>query len=65
MYTQGPVLSCVEEWIARSTLEREGTGSNPAQSLDDNHVRKRLFFEAFLCSLSIITTHLPPAFAYY
>ena len=42
-----PVLSWVEEWTARSTVEREDAGSNPAQSLDDNHARKIAFLWLF------------------
>ena len=53
------------EWTARLTLEQEDMESNPAQSLDDNHTRKQLCFEAFLYSLHIITLHLHPELAYY
>ena len=38
------VLSCVEEWIARSTVEREDTGWNPTRSLDDNHAKENNSF---------------------
>ena len=42
------VLSCVEEWIARWTVELRDTGSNPARSLDDNQAKKITLFEDFL-----------------
>ena len=41
------VLSCVEEWIARSTVEWEDTGSNPTRSFDGNHAKKLLFLRIF------------------
>ena len=30
----------MEEWIARSTVERKDMRSNPVQSLDDNHAKE-------------------------
>ena len=48
------VLSCVEKWIGCLTVEWEDMELNLAWSLDDNHARKLLLFEAFLRPLRLI-----------
>ena len=59
----------MEQWIARSTVEREDKVSNPEWSFDDNHAKENYSFWALFPRIYIlhlhITTHLHPAIAYY